>query len=610
MDVRSDTLPVAPDGFHLPDVSVRLARFEERTRWDRLMDQHHHLGFKRFVGRGIRYVFEWRGQWVGLVGWQSGAFRCRPRDQWIGWTQKLRFTRQHLIANNTRFLILGAPGCFRNLASFALAAMVRRLSDDWSAAFGHSLLLAETFVDPSKFGGHMYKAAGWTLLGRTKGYARAIGRYTDPHGVPKDLYVFPLHHDTRSRMCAPDDFPDPLLPNPMGDASDLPPHRLSSVYEELLRVPDFRRAQGRKHTIATIFAIVIAARLAGFESGIGAAQFARALNQIQLKAIGAWFNPKTKKYEPPSKSVLYRVREKADPAAIETVLKRWSIPRLKLGSVLAADGKRLRGANRNGDDHFETATLVAHDTGLPVASHGFHDENGERAAIAALFEEVSLAGHVITVDALHTTRDTARSIVESHNADYLMTVKANAPKTFETLSTINWKRDATGAFEEEPTKKHGRIDCRRIQTMTPLRGTVNYPHLSQIYRIERERELCKTGKKKHRNRLRHHFSSRGTGHNGKLACMEPRSLVDRKPQPSGARRQLQRGCLPQPHDAPPQQRCNLQLHRARDHLQAKPQHRRNDTPLQSASSRSDKSGFVTRLRASSRTARGQRHKMR
>ena len=31
--------------------------------------------------------------------------------------------------------------------------------------------------------------------------------------------------------------------------------------------------------------------------------------------------------------------------------------------------------------------------------------------------------------------------------------------------------------------------------MTPLRGTVNYPHLAQIFRIERERETCKSGKK-------------------------------------------------------------------------------------------------------------------
>ena len=260
-------------------------------------------------------------------------------------------------------------------------------------------------------------------------------------------------------------------------------------------MPDFRRAQGRKHTIASVYAIVIVARLADFESGIGAAQFARALNQTELKSLGAWFNPKTEQYEPPSKSVIYRVLERANPAGTESVLKRWSMRRLNIDTALAADGKRLRGANRNGDGHFETATLVVHNTGLPVASHSFHDKSGERTAIAALFEEVSLAGHVITVDALHTVRDTARSIVETHNAHYLMTVKANAPETYETPARSIGTAMQTGAFEQEITKEHGRIERRRIQTMTPLRGTVNYPHLAQIFRIERERESCKSGKK-------------------------------------------------------------------------------------------------------------------
>ena len=107
----------------------------------------------------------------------------------------------------------------------------------------------------------------------------------------------------------------------------------------------------------------------------------------------------------------------ADQAAIETVLKRWSMPRLNIDSALVADGKRLRGANRDGDDFFETETLVAHDTGLPVASRGFHAKNGERAAVGALLEEVPLDGRDVTVDALHTDRDTACGIVESHNAD-------------------------------------------------------------------------------------------------------------------------------------------------------------------------------------------------
>ena len=64
MDVRSDICQCSPDGFHPRDVSVRLARPDERIRWDALMDQHHYVSFKRFAGRGLRYVFEWRGHWA------------------------------------------------------------------------------------------------------------------------------------------------------------------------------------------------------------------------------------------------------------------------------------------------------------------------------------------------------------------------------------------------------------------------------------------------------------------------------------------------------------------------------------------------------------------
>ena len=137
MDSQPGIFGATPRGF-------RLAEPHERRRWDALADRQHYLGFKRFAGRGLRYVFEWKGRWVGLAGWQSGAFKCRPRDRWIGWRRAEQFSRLHLIANNTRFLVLGAPGAFPNLATFALAAMTRRLGADWEAGHGHPLLLAET----------------------------------------------------------------------------------------------------------------------------------------------------------------------------------------------------------------------------------------------------------------------------------------------------------------------------------------------------------------------------------------------------------------------------------------------------------------------------------
>ena len=88
---------------------MRLARPDERRRWDATMAEQHPLGFRGFAGRGLRYVAEYQGCWLALIGWQSGAFKCRPRDLWIGWRQREQFPRLHLIANNTRMLMLWPP---------------------------------------------------------------------------------------------------------------------------------------------------------------------------------------------------------------------------------------------------------------------------------------------------------------------------------------------------------------------------------------------------------------------------------------------------------------------------------------------------------------------
>ena len=135
------------------EVTLRLARPDERVRWDALMDERHYLGFRQFAGRGLRYVAEYQKQWLALIGWQSGAFKCRPRDRWIGWRPQQQFPRLRLIANNTRMLLLCPPRAVHNLASCVMAANLRHLSADWQEAYGHPLELAETFVDPKRFAG-------------------------------------------------------------------------------------------------------------------------------------------------------------------------------------------------------------------------------------------------------------------------------------------------------------------------------------------------------------------------------------------------------------------------------------------------------------------------
>ncbi len=73
MDHRAHARPLfesTPDGFPPAEVTVRLAEPHERVRRDATVARHHHLGFKRFAGRGPHHVVERRGERVALAGWQ------------------------------------------------------------------------------------------------------------------------------------------------------------------------------------------------------------------------------------------------------------------------------------------------------------------------------------------------------------------------------------------------------------------------------------------------------------------------------------------------------------------------------------------------------------
>jgi hypothetical protein len=128
-------------------LTVRPALVHEKDLWHDLMEQHHYLGFNGSAGESIRYIALLADKWVALLCWAAAAFQVGCREEWIGWDNVARQKRLHLIANNTRFLIL--PNVqIKNMASRILAANIRRLSHDWQNAYGHPIWLAETFVDP------------------------------------------------------------------------------------------------------------------------------------------------------------------------------------------------------------------------------------------------------------------------------------------------------------------------------------------------------------------------------------------------------------------------------------------------------------------------------
>ena len=315
---------------------MRLVRPDERIKWDVLMDQHHYLGFKRFAGRGLRYVAEWRGRWIALAGWQAAALKCAPRDRWIGWRGKKMFKRLHLIANNTRFLVLGERGVFANLGSCMLSAMVRRLSDDWLQQYGHRLLAVESFVDPAKFTGTMYAAANWSYVGNRRAM-RAATVTTDAMARKFLLYVRALRSDACDILRQRGELADcwqARVPTAGGNEVDK-----RSLYEELQKLPDHRRGQGRKHSLATVLAVYLLAMLSNMRGPVAAAEYAQALDQEELKLVGAWRNRTTGRHEPPTKSTIHRVVMATDAEALEEMQQRYATARV---AAPRANGRHWR----------------------------------------------------------------------------------------------------------------------------------------------------------------------------------------------------------------------------------------------------------------------------
>jgi hypothetical protein len=186
---------------NLKELIVRPIIPGEEKPWNALMTRHHYLGFQSLTGQSLKYVALLDGQWVALIGWGSGVLKCSRRDQWIGWSEEQKLKRLRFVANNQRYLILPDVS-IKNLASRTLALNVKRLSADWETVHGHPILVAETFVDHSRFQGTCYRAAGWIVLGRTSGYGRKRGIYYY-HGETKTVLVKPLLKKVADILSAP-----------------------------------------------------------------------------------------------------------------------------------------------------------------------------------------------------------------------------------------------------------------------------------------------------------------------------------------------------------------------------------------------------------------------
>jgi hypothetical protein len=166
-----------------------------------LLQRHHYLGHRNCVGENLKYlVCARQDRPLACLLFGAAAWRCQPRDAFIGWSEAERQRQLRFLCNNTRFLILPWVRV-RHLASHVLSLIARRLSGDWQDKYGHPIHLVETFVERERFAGTCYRAAGWLALGATTGRGRNSPGPA-PQGTVKEIYVHALRADFRRELGA------------------------------------------------------------------------------------------------------------------------------------------------------------------------------------------------------------------------------------------------------------------------------------------------------------------------------------------------------------------------------------------------------------------------
>ena len=332
------------------------------------------------------------------------------------------------------------PHQLPNLASRVLGLCCARLSQDWLDRWGHPVVGVESFVDGQLFRGTAYKAAGWTRLDDTSGYARVAEDFYVLHERPKQLWVRVLDRAAFGSLRA-QSLPPALAihekpPPPRRQRCRAPSRQLVSLADKLrLHQPDPRKARGRWHPWPAVVNLLCLAKLCGVLMGQRQiAEFARSLTQPQRRALGCRRDPDNpRQYLAPSESTFQRALARMDPARLESLLLQWQDQFLgpDADPLIAIDGKHAR---RSGG--LAIATAVGQPSQRIHATVTLQKHDSEIIAVRELLAQTEFPGQLLALDSLHTQHETVQQILYDHGADYLAPLKDNQKTILATAKTL------------------------------------------------------------------------------------------------------------------------------------------------------------------------------
>lgn len=288
---------------------------------------------------------------------------------------------------------------------------------------------------------------------------------------------------------------------------------VTGLLERFAHVPDHRQLAWVDHPLPAVLALCAGAVVAGMKSFTAIAGWITDASEEVLTCAYAGSDGPVPTAGP-SRVTVWRVLTGLDAPALDTAIGDWLLdqayaeleasrcdptspdpegttaPRQETvdkpagrlsGVAIAADGKTCRGAKTVNGEQIHLLSVMTHDTRLVLNQIEVGAKTNEVPRLRELITDMDLRGAVLTVDALHTVRATAK-LLHRRGIDFVMTVKENTPKLFAALDALPWEQTPIGHTSTE--RAHGRITRRTVQTL-PAPEDLPFPHVGQAFLIER-----------------------------------------------------------------------------------------------------------------------------
>lgn len=269
---------------------------------------------------------------------------------------------------------------------------------------------------------------------------------------------------------------------------------LHSLAQAFAQLTDQRHKRGLRYALTPLLVILVLAKLCGADTPSAIADWAHNRAPSLIKALQlSW---KRMPHHATWRRILASAIDLTQFEAVAGEFLRQLTPEAAV--LLNLDGKVLRGTIPGGETQgAHLLALQESKSNAVVEQTRLQPGENEISAAKRLLPEADLRGKIVSGDAIFAQQELSRQVVAG-GGDYLWQVKDNQASLKSELADYFVQCGARHPEVEtivQLDKGHGRLEVRQLSLSSRMADRLEWPHISQVFKLEREAEEMRSGKK-------------------------------------------------------------------------------------------------------------------